>query len=266
MNDTETRLQRQAYYAAASFMDAQLGKVLLELKASGFEENTVVALLGDHGWHIGENNEWAKHTAMTWANRAPLLFAMPGGTHNVVSESFAEFVDIYPTLADLAGIATPVKCSTVEMSVNHPNCTEGASLGAAVRANNAGDTAAITTTLANGDVTGAGVGGKVAAFGQWPKTLKAGAKMGYNIYTHVPTSLDSSNAQVRYTEWVDYNTSGAVNTPIWQPDLAGITELYNRTEDPNENVNLSELPAMKEIVAALSAQLHAGWRAGAGRV
>ena len=48
-------------------MDAQLGKVLAQLKASGLEDSTVVTLFGDHGWHIGENNEWAKHTAMTWA-------------------------------------------------------------------------------------------------------------------------------------------------------------------------------------------------------
>ena len=51
----------------------------------------------------GSLSEWGKHTAMTWANRVPLLFAVPGGSGGVVSEGFAELVDVYPTLADLAG-------------------------------------------------------------------------------------------------------------------------------------------------------------------
>ena len=66
----ETRLQRRAYFAAVSFVDAQLGRVLAALGEAGLANDTVVVLFGDHGWHIGENNEWAKHTAMTRANRA----------------------------------------------------------------------------------------------------------------------------------------------------------------------------------------------------
>ena len=87
------------YYAAASFADAQIGKVLAQLKASGLEDNTVVGLFGDHGWHIGENNEWAKHTAMTWANNAPLLFAIPGGTGNIVSVRARRAVHTAPAFA-----------------------------------------------------------------------------------------------------------------------------------------------------------------------
>ena len=57
-----------------------------------------------------------------------------------------------------------------------------------------------------------------------------------------------------------------VCSPVWRANLTGATELYNRTNDPNENENLSELPGMQDIVAALSAQLHAGWRAAAKEV
>jgi iduronate 2-sulfatase len=63
-------------------MDAQLGKVLAALHASGLANDTVVALFGDHGWHIGENNEWAKHTAMTRAAKVPLLVALLHNTGN----------------------------------------------------------------------------------------------------------------------------------------------------------------------------------------
>ena len=114
MNDLETRRHRQAYYASASFADAQVGKVMAALEASGLADDTVIALFGDHGWHLGENNEWAKHTAMDRANKAPLLFSTPatraatrgdvdvagadgsggggGGQGRMVSE-FAELVD-----------------------------------------------------------------------------------------------------------------------------------------------------------------------------
>ena len=209
--------------------------------------------------HIGENNEWAKHTAMTWANNAPLLFAIPGGSGNVVSSSYAEFVDIYPTLADLAGLPTPVTCSTVDMSVNHPNCTEGRSLGNAVRSSssssNVADAGAGAGAGADGASFGTDTGGKKAAFGQWPKSV-AGGSMGYILHT----SLDG--APIRYTEWVRYNKTKSVNTPIWneEPAPGNFAELYNRSADPNENVNIAFLPEMKDVVAQLSAMLHTGWR------
>lgn len=230
-------------------MDAQIGKVLAQLKASGLENNTVVALWGDHGWHIGENNEWAKHTAMTWANNAPLLFAVPNGTARVVADGYAEFVDIYPTLADLAGLEVPVTCATVNMSITHPNCTEGASLRPAVTGQDT-HTSSISAVPASG---------KPAAFGQWPKRVGNGS-MGYILHTTLPRSLDPGMALVRYTEWVPYNKTDGVNSPIWPQSPDGINELYNRTADPNENHNLSRLPQYKAIVSALSKQLRAGWR------
>ena len=120
-NDSVTRDQRRAYYAAASFTDAQIGRVLEAIDAAGLTETTVIALWGDHGWHLGENNEWAKHTAMARANRAPLLFHHPAIDPGV-GPGYAEFVDIFPTLADLAGIGTPPLCSTSAMSQSAQNC------------------------------------------------------------------------------------------------------------------------------------------------
>ena len=233
-------------------------------------------------WHIGENNEWGKHTAMTRANRAPLLFAVPGGEAAVVGEGegdgFAEFVDVFPTLADLAGIPVPAQCATAEMSRSSPNCTEGASLAAAVARVRARGREGESSSSISSDVdgvgggprggsrstdsggAGTGSGGKKAAFGQWPKTVLGSKRMGYNVYTHV---VDGAGRrwQARYTEWVKYDTSGDVHGPIWVDDVKGLNELYNRTGDPDENFNLANNEGMAEVVNALSAQLHAGWRA-----
>lgn len=259
LNDTETRVRRRAYYAAASFADEQMGRVLSALRESGLAESTVLTLFGDHGWHIGENNEWAKHTAMTWANRAPLLFAVPGGHGRVVANGFAEFVDIFPTLADLAGLPVPPRCADEGMSLRHPNCTEGASLATAVRSGGGQS----TRRKRQGD----GRGGedealaKTAAFGQWPMKVEGERRMGYNLYTRLPASLDARRPFVRYTEWALYNDSGPVHGPIWLRER--INELYNRSADPNENFNLAGVASLRGVVDALSSQLRAGWRGGA---
>ncbi|HEX3871211.1 MAG TPA: sulfatase [Pirellulales bacterium] len=96
------------YYAAMSYMDAQLGKVLDALEATGLAKNTIVVLWGDHGWHLGDHGMWCKHTNYEQAARIPLIVAGPHaprpGTH---SDALVETVDIYPTLCELAGFEPP---------------------------------------------------------------------------------------------------------------------------------------------------------------
>ncbi|MFM2169825.1 MAG: hypothetical protein RI957_54 [Verrucomicrobiota bacterium] len=99
-----TRHLIHGYYAATSYMDAQLGKVLDELKKLDLEKNTIVVLWGDHGWHLGDHGMWCKHTNYEQATRIPLLVAAPGAKA-VHSQALVETVDVYPTLADLAGLA-----------------------------------------------------------------------------------------------------------------------------------------------------------------
>ncbi|MCK5136782.1 MAG: sulfatase-like hydrolase/transferase [Bacteroidales bacterium] len=99
---------RRAYYASVSYMDAQLGKVLDALEKYGHKENTIVILWGDHGWKLGDHHAWSKHTNFEFDTRVPLIISVPGmGTAGRRSMSFAEFVDVYPTLCDLAGIPKP---------------------------------------------------------------------------------------------------------------------------------------------------------------
>ncbi len=94
------------YYAAVSYIDAMIGKVVNALDSLGLRENTVIVLWGDHGWHLGDHGLWCKHTNFENATRAPLIFSSP--EIKVRSNaSPVEFVDIFPTLCEMTGIDIP---------------------------------------------------------------------------------------------------------------------------------------------------------------
>lgn len=96
------------YYASVSYMDAQLGKVIDELKRLELDKNTIVLLWGDHGWHLGDHGIWTKHTNYEQPTRIPFLISVPGLTKkNTNTKQFMETVDIYPTLVDLARLPQP---------------------------------------------------------------------------------------------------------------------------------------------------------------
>ncbi len=107
----DDELQRQlihGYYASTSYVDAQIGRVLEELERLQLDRNTIVVIWGDHGFHLGDLGIWTKHTNYEQANRIPLMIAAPGVTReNTVTRQLAESVDIYPTLAELAGLPIP---------------------------------------------------------------------------------------------------------------------------------------------------------------
>ncbi len=96
------------YYAATSYTDAQIGRVLDELARLGLAEKTVVLVWGDHGWQLGEHGLWCKHTNFEIAVRSPLIVRVPGQKRaGTQSAALVEFVDIYPTLCELCGLAPP---------------------------------------------------------------------------------------------------------------------------------------------------------------
>ena len=91
------------YYAATSYVDTQIGKVLKKLKDLGLDKNTVIVLWGDHGWHLGDHGLWCKHTNFEQATRLPLIIYDPSKKPGK-STIPVETLDIYPTLCELAGI------------------------------------------------------------------------------------------------------------------------------------------------------------------
>lgn len=149
--DEMARTLKHGYYAAISYMDAQLGRVLDELDRLGLAENTIVVLWGDHGWKLGEHGGWCKHSNAENDANAPLLIAAPGlSTAGQQTDALAEFVDIYPTLAELCGLPAPKEL-------------QGVSLAPVLR-----DPSATV---------------KTAAFSQYPRGVNGQQLMGYSMRT-----------------------------------------------------------------------------------
>jgi iduronate 2-sulfatase len=190
------------YYAATSYTDAQVGRVIAELDRLGLRDNTVIVLWGDHGWQLGEHGEWCKHTNFEVACRSPLIISAPGQKHEgAKTENLAEFVDIYPTLCELCGLPAP-------------DGLEGTSLVPVMEDPKRP--------------------WKKAAFSQFPRK----GLMGHSIRTD----------RYRYTEWADHGEPPAAR------------ELYDHKIDPDENVNIANLPESKALVEELSKMLAAGWK------
>lgn len=103
MSEEQQQKAIAAYYASVSYMDAQVGKVLKTLKEEGLEDNTIVIFTSDHGFHLGEHDFWMKVSLKEESIRVPLIIKVPG-KKPAVCHSFAELIDLYPTLAELAGL------------------------------------------------------------------------------------------------------------------------------------------------------------------
>ncbi|NXU49841.1 IDS sulfatase, partial [Turnix velox] len=148
--DDFQRLVRQSYYAAVSYLDVQVGRLLNALDDAGLSNSTIVVFTADHGWSLGEHGEWAKYSNFDVATRVPLMFYVPGMTTSSVprgervfpyldpfshvwgtepqgrSKKVVELVSLFPTLAELAGLQVPPACP--ETSFQIPLCTEGTSI------------------------------------------------------------------------------------------------------------------------------------------
>jgi arylsulfatase A-like enzyme len=195
--DDLARQLKHGYYAAISYTDAQIGRVLDELDRLGIADNTIVVLWGDHGWKLGEHDAWCKHSNTENDTNAPLIIAAPR-TRGVgrPSRSLVEFVDIYPTLADLAGLPIPAH-------------VEGVSL---------------RPLLDNPDRPW-----KSAAFSQYPRNQREGRIMGYSMRTeqHRLTVWVDRDApeQIKSIEFYDH-----AKDPQENDNLAGQPELRELQE------------------------------------
>lgn len=187
-----TRL-RHGYYAATSFADAQIGRVLAAVDSLGLAKNTVVVVWSDHGFHLGEHGLWTKKSNYEVDVRVPLIVAAPNGKPTGVrSEALVELVDLYPTLTELCGLPAP----------RH---VDGRSF-----VPNLGDAAA---------------SGKPGAVSQFPRPWNRGSttfeQMGYTVRT----------ATHRYVEWRKIDSGEITARELYSYDHDPLFEQTNLAED-----------------------------------
>ena len=106
MPDQLARDLKHAYFACVTYVDTLLGQLLDELERLELRDNTIVIVWGDHGWQLGEHGMWDKHSNFETSTHVPLLISVPGQKAGR-TEALVEFVDIYPTLAELCGLPRP---------------------------------------------------------------------------------------------------------------------------------------------------------------
>ncbi len=195
VSDETARNMIHGYYACVSFIDAQIGRILSELETLELADNTIVVLWGDHGWNLGDHTLWCKHSCFESSMHAPLILRAPGMPRGQKTAGLTEFIDIYPSLCDLAGIESPEHL-------------QGRSF----------------TPLLRDPVTP----WKVAAIGRF--------QAGDTIRTD----------QFRFSE---YTTPKGAQTARM---------LYDHSEDPLENINLSERSTHADQVQELTKLLQTG--------
>ena len=244
--DDYTRILRRAYYACVSYTDSLVGKVVSELEALDLADDTIIVLWADHGYQIGEHNHWEKHTNFEDATHVPFMIRVPGVTDGGLrTKAFVELIDIFPSIAELAGLDIPPMCPENDNKLL--TCVEGKS---------------VTPLLNNPSQLW-----KKAAFSQYPRPSQGMTQIpnepAYATDEHEESVMGYTVRvdQYRFTEWYRFNRSTA--TPDWD-EIWG-TELYNHTEPVSffndENINLAGKPEMKSLVEDLRKMLQAGWRA-----
>lgn len=206
LNDEQSKNMIHGYYAAVSMIDAQLGKLLDALEENKLLENTIVVLWGDHGWKLGEYGEWCKHSNMEMDVNAPLFIAAPSMVKGEITSSLAEFVDIYPTLCELAGLQLP----------NH---LEGQSLVPVLK-----DTKAKVKDI---------------AISQYPR----GKSLGYDRKSEIMGySLRTEN--YRFTSWQKYeNSDEIVAVELYDHSKGNAVARENLANHPDYQTMVKELSA-----------------------
>ncbi len=124
MTETQRCQAVQAYYASITFMDAQVGRLLDALDRLGLADRTVVAFISDHGYQLGEHGLWQKRALFEQSLRVPMIIADPRSQRKgTQTQAIVELVDLYPTLAALAGLPTPEGVDGVNLSteMNDPS-------------------------------------------------------------------------------------------------------------------------------------------------
>lgn len=246
ISESDSRHLLHGYLACVSYIDAQVGRILAELEANGLAENTIVVLWGDHGYQLGEHSMWGKATTFEVCSLAPLIVSAPGRAGNGKSATgLVEFVDIYPTLCELANLPLPLNLeglSAVPL-LNDPAM--------------AWKSAAFTQSPSPVFREWAGrpldaVMSKVFQTLMEPvyKKVQAMDPDDYSPekYNQYVTGYSMRTDRYRFTYWCDDR----------KPDKPLAIEIYDHVNDPDENTNIA--PQSPELVKLLTEQWQAGWR------
>jgi iduronate 2-sulfatase len=208
LSEEQAISMKHGYFAAISYVDAQVGRLLDELEGLDLARKTIVIFWGDHGWKLGEHGGWCKHTNFELDARVPMIISDPRQERPGQStQALVEFVDIFPTLCDLAGLPMPKGLEGLSMAplLDNPNLTW-----------------------------------KSAAYSQYPRSSGGKKLMGYSMRTE----------RYRFTRWQLRN----------DPQRVVALELYDHVNDPQENVNIADDPAHRNLVEKLTKQYLQGWR------
>lgn len=182
----------QGYNACVSYTDAQVGKILDALEELELEQSTIVILWGDHGWNLREHGLWCKHCNYETSLHTPMILRVPGTKQVPSTSEIVEYVDIYPTLCELAGLDLPEHLqgeSFKELLFDPAAKSDG------------------------------------VAVCQWYKGI---------------TTIKEDHF---YTEWID------------DDDKMFTRMLYNHSDDPDENVNVSENSKNQAVIEELSSEM-----------
>ena len=204
LSEDKTQELRHGYYACVSYVDALTGRLLRKLADLKLTDRTVVLLWGDHGFHLGEQGLWTKANNYELSTRVPLILSVPEQTNpGAKTDALVEFVDLYPTLAQICGLAAPAK-------------VEGISL---------------LPLLEKPERPW-----KTAAFSQYPRSFrgnrhrKHGDLMGYAIRTE----------SHRYVEWRNWET-GKVQALELYDHQTDPNEIKNLAKEAAQEENLKQL-------------------------
>ena len=185
LSEAQTRELRHGYYACVSYVDALIGRLLAEVNRLGLRENTVIVLWGDHGWHLGELDLWAKMTGFEYSARVPLIVSGPGvAAAGENCQALVELVDLFPTLCDLSALPPPTKLEGVSFAslLKHPD--------------RAGKSAAFTQ-LVRGPATGRSIRTERHRFTRWHDTKNPDQTLALELYDYLADPVERENIAVR---------------------------------------------------------------------
>jgi iduronate 2-sulfatase len=184
LTDEQAKTLIHGYYAAVSYIDAQLGRVLDALDELGLAENTIIVLWGDHGWHLGDHGMWSKHTNYEEAAHIPLIVSLPNGKTPLSAgqraHALVENVDLYPTLCELAGLPAPAGL-------------DGASFANVLRDPALTPKEAILHVFPRGEMIGRAVRTARYRLVEWKKAAAAQDTAVYELYDYVSDPAESKN-------------------------------------------------------------------------